>query len=88
MKETSKKWYDENKSGNLVVKGNGYVIINAQDKIRSTIIGTLASILSKSNGSDEKFIMSMAQLADGLQVKLDTGSGTIRIWPTPSSGNG
>ena len=31
---------------------------------------------------------AMAQLADGLQVKLDTGSGTIRIWPTPSSGNG
>ena len=31
---------------------------------------------------------AMAQLADGLQVKLDTGSGTIRIWPTPSPGNG
>ena len=61
----SLRWYDENKAGNLVVKGNGYVIINAQDKIRSTIIGTLASILSKSNGSGERFIMSMAQLADG-----------------------
>lgn len=62
---SSLRWYDENKTGNFVVKGNGYVIINAQDKIRSTIIGTLASILSKSNGSEEKFIMSMAQLADG-----------------------
>ncbi|MBI2135215.1 DHH family phosphoesterase [Candidatus Woesearchaeota archaeon] len=62
---TSLRWYDENKKGDFVIKGNGYVIINAQDKIRPTIIGTLASILSKSNGSEEKFIMSMAQLADG-----------------------
>jgi len=61
----SLKWYDENKKGNFVIKGNGYVIINAQDKIRSTLIGTLASILSKSSKTNEKFIMSMAQLADG-----------------------
>lgn len=31
---------------------------------------------------------AMAQLADGLQVKLDAGLGTIRIWPAPSPGNG
>jgi len=61
----SLKWYDNNKTSNFVTKGNGYVIINAQDKIRSTLIGTLASILSKSNNSNEKFIMSMAQLIDG-----------------------
>jgi len=61
----SLKWYDENKNSNFVTKGNGYVIINAQDKIRSTLIGTLASILSKSINTDEKFIMSMAQLIDG-----------------------
>lgn len=30
---------------------------------------------------------AMTQLADGLQVKLDAGSGTIRIWPSPSPGN-
>ena len=29
------------------------------------MIGTLASILSKSNNANEKFIMSMAQLIDG-----------------------
>ena len=59
------KWYDKNKTSGLVTKGNGYVIINAQDQIRSTLIGTLASILSKSNNTQEKFIMSMAQLIDG-----------------------
>lgn len=61
----SLKWYDKNKTSGLVTKGNGYVIINAQDQIRSTLIGTLASILSKSNSTQEKFIMSMAQLIDG-----------------------
>jgi len=61
----SLKWYDENKSSDSITKGNGYVIINAQDKIRATIIGTLASILSKSNDIENKFILSMAQLVDG-----------------------
>jgi len=61
----SLKWYNENKNSSLITKGEGYVIINAQDQIRSTLIGTLASILSKSNGTKEKFIMSMAQLIDG-----------------------
>ena len=61
----SLKWYDENKASDYITRGSGYVIINAQDKIRSTLIGTLASILSKSNSSKEKFIMSMAQLVDG-----------------------
>ena len=61
----SLKWYDENKTSSFITKGNGYVIINARDQIRSTLIGTLASILSKSNSSEEKFIMSMAQLIDG-----------------------
>jgi len=61
----SLKWYDNNKAGDFVTKGNGYMIINAQDQIRSTMIGTLASILSRSNDTKEKFIMSMAQIADG-----------------------
>lgn len=61
----SLKWYDQNKTSNFVTKGEGYIIINAQDQIRSTLIGTLASILSKSNGTKEKFIASMAQLIDG-----------------------
>lgn len=30
---------------------------------------------------------AMTELADGLQLKLDAGSGTIRIWPSPSPGN-
>ncbi len=60
----SLKWYDKNKASKFVTKGDGYVIINAKANIRPTLIGTLASILSKSNNSEEKFIMSMAQLID------------------------
>lgn len=62
---SSLKWYDKNKEGSFVIKGNGCIIINARDEIRPTLIGTLASILSKSNKFEEKFIISMAQLADG-----------------------
>ncbi len=61
----SLQWYNKNKTSDCIIRGEGYVIINARDQIRSTLIGTLASILSKSNNTQEKFIMSMAQLIDG-----------------------
>src|SRR3989338_2147298 len=61
----SLEWYDKNKANDLVINGKGYVLINAQDKLSPSIIGTLASILSKSNGIKEKFVMSIAQIADG-----------------------
>ena len=61
----SLKWFEENKESNFVFNGDSFVIINAQDKVMPTIIGTLASILSKSNGFKAgTFIMSMAQLYD------------------------
>ena len=62
----SLRWFEENKESELVFNGGGFVIINAQDMVMPTIIGTLASILSKSNGFKAgTFIMSMAQLYDG-----------------------
>jgi len=58
------KWYEERKKE--VTRENGYIIINAQDEIMSTIIGTLGSIISKSNDINEgTFIMTMARLLDG-----------------------
>jgi single-stranded-DNA-specific exonuclease len=59
------KWYDEHKNSPYVDQNNSYVIINSQDNIRPTIIGTLASIISKSKDINGKFIMSLAQIADG-----------------------
>lgn len=56
-------WYHGN--GKDIIKGDNFVIINAKDEIPSTIIGTLASILSKSNEFDSKtYIMTMARAAD------------------------
>ncbi|HLG24504.1 MAG TPA: DHH family phosphoesterase [Candidatus Nanoarchaeia archaeon] len=59
-------WYHDNKFSDDVFWGKGYVIINAKDKVMSTMIGTLASILSKSNVMvNNSFILSMAQSNDG-----------------------
>jgi len=59
-------WYHENKFNDDVHWGNRFVIINAKDKVMSTMIGTLASILSKSNVmTNNLFILSMAQAVDG-----------------------
>jgi len=58
------KWYEECK-GELI-KEDGYIIVNAKDDIMPTIIGTLGSIISKSNSIDEgTFVMTMARLLDG-----------------------
>ena len=58
------RWYDD--GGGSVMKDEGFVIINAKDSIRASIIGTLASIISKSNKvKDGTFIMSLAQIGDG-----------------------
>tara|TARA_Y100000034_G_scaffold44576_2_gene54776 strand:- start:15401 stop:16825 length:1425 start_codon:yes stop_codon:yes gene_type:complete len=61
------KWYNENKNTELFVKkGEGYVIINAGEHIRPQIIGTLASIISRSNDVlDNVFIMSLARNDNG-----------------------
>ena len=59
-------WYNENKFTEDIFWGKGFVIINAKDKVMSTMIGTLASILSKSHVmTNNIFILSMAQAMDG-----------------------
>jgi single-stranded-DNA-specific exonuclease len=58
------RWYKEEKHN--VMRGDGYLIINAQDNIMPTIIGTLASIVSHSSELREgTLILSMAQMAGG-----------------------
>ncbi len=49
--------------------GNGFVIINAKDKIKDTIIGTIASILSNSSIYDNgTIITTMAYYDDKIKV--------------------
>ncbi|PIU29912.1 hypothetical protein COT07_03460 [Candidatus Woesearchaeota archaeon CG07_land_8_20_14_0_80_44_23] len=62
----SLKWYDENSGSKNVIRGNSYLIINAGSSVPATIIGTMASIISKSSGiSAGTIIISLAQNFDG-----------------------
>jgi RecJ-like exonuclease len=64
------KWYEKNHDSKKIIKGKKYMILNAKDEIMSTIIGTLASIISKSNELDEDtYILSLAR----------TGNGTAKV---------
>jgi len=50
------------------IEGNGFVIINAKDKIKDTIIGTIASILSNSSIYEEgTVITTMAYYEDKIK---------------------
>ncbi len=58
------EWFNEhknNKSKNII-REKGFIIINGEDKITHTIIGTLASILSRSNELEKgTFVLSFAR---------------------------
>lgn len=62
----SLNWFYSNRGKDKIVEKDGYVIINAEDNIKDTMIGTLASILSRSNLYREgTVILSMANTLDG-----------------------
>ncbi len=60
-------WFKKNsfEGSSRIIRGHNYLIINARDDILSTMIGTLASMISK-NKSFEKdiFVLSMARNDD------------------------
>lgn len=59
------KWFETSRGSQAVVEGEGFVIINAKDQVLPTMIGTLASILSKSRHvKDGSYILSLARNLD------------------------
>lgn len=61
----SMKWYNSNKDGKDITIDKKFVIINAEENIPVTMIGTVASIISKSNEfEDGTLILSMARADD------------------------
>jgi RecJ-like exonuclease len=59
-------WYNDHKNNSFIIKGNRFMIIHAQDNINPNIIGTLASIISKSNDIENNtYILSLAQKENG-----------------------
>ncbi|MEM4245115.1 MAG: DHH family phosphoesterase [Candidatus Nanoarchaeia archaeon] len=62
----SLNWFYSNRKTDKVVERSGYVIINAEDNIPERLIGTLTSIISRSNiYDDHTIILSMAHTVDG-----------------------
>lgn len=56
-------WFYNNKD--KMIKGNNFIIINSQDNIKDTLIGTVTSIISRSNVyRDNTILISMAYTLD------------------------
>ncbi|MBI3034377.1 DHH family phosphoesterase [Candidatus Woesearchaeota archaeon] len=76
-------WFEKSYSSGEIIRGRNYIIINAGRQIMHTMIGTLASILSKSNYLGEgTFILSMAQIGDGntkVSIRLSGSSATTDL---------
>lgn len=69
----SLRWFKDQRGKNgHVIEDKGFIIINAEDNIRSSIIGTLASMLARSGEvAQGTLILSMAQTeADITKVSL------------------
>jgi len=79
---TALNWYKDNTGTDKIIKKKGYIIINAQDEVMPTIIGTLGSILSKSQDIEQDtFILSLARNND------DTTKISLRVVGNPESIN-
>ncbi|MBM3199414.1 DHH family phosphoesterase [Candidatus Woesearchaeota archaeon] len=62
----SLNWFYSNRNTEHVTEKDGYVMIKAGDNVKDTMIGTIASIISRSNVySEGTIILSMANMADG-----------------------
>lgn len=62
----SLNWFYSNRGNEKIIEKDGYVIINAEENIKDTMIGTLASIISRSNlYRGGTIILSMANTIDG-----------------------
>ncbi len=68
------RWYNDEANSKYVIRGDKYLIINAGENIRPTIIGTVASIISNSPDLEEgTFILTAARMHD------DKTKASIRI---------
>ncbi len=65
------RWFRENQETEKIKTTKKYILINAKDEIRPTIIGTLASIISNDKEIPEKtLIVSMAKDDNNLKVSV------------------
>ncbi len=78
----SLNWFYKNRNSKNVIEKDKYVIINAEEYVKDTLIGTIASIISKSGIYKEGIIIiAMAHTIDGF-TKISTrvvGNTTINL---------
>lgn len=59
-------WYRGTESKGFITREPGFVIIKAQDQVLDTVIGTLASMISKNNEFEQStYILALAHRIDG-----------------------
>jgi RecJ-like exonuclease len=64
-------WFEKNKKTERIIENDGIVIINAKADIRDTLIGTLASIISKSHRyRSNTFVLAMARNTEDDTTKI------------------
>ncbi len=75
-------WYKDNANSDKIIKKKNMLIINAEEEVMPTMIGTLGSILSKSQDIEKNtFILSLARNDD------NTTKISLRITGNPDSVN-
>lgn len=75
-------WYKDNANSDKIIKKKNILIINAEEEVMPTMIGTLGSILSKSQDIEKNtFILSLARNFD------NTTKISLRITGNPDSIN-
>lgn len=63
----SLNWFYANRESDLVYERDGYVIINSEENIRDTLIGTISSMISRSNiYKDGTILLSLANSLDDM----------------------
>ena len=66
---SSLDWFYKNRKTNSIIERQGYTVINAEDNVRDTLIGTLASIVAKLNIYDNgTIIISMAHSVNETKI--------------------
>ncbi len=69
---TSLNWFYSNRNSSFIIEKPGFVIINAENNVRPSIIGTLTSIISNSNlYSTNTILISMAHTPEE-DIKIST----------------
>jgi len=75
-------WYKDNKDSGKIIRKKNCIIINAEEEVLPTMIGTLGSILSKSVDIEKNiFILSLARNID------DTTKISLRVSGNPDNVN-